>query len=268
MAVVSGSLSTRLAALNARLLDPVRCEVFPYRPLRFEEVPTPTLRTLFGEQATEFSRHRRRIAETLAPARNGDLVRVLSSDLRRGLLTWCRSDYLALLAGREIVTAHPACRVDSGISVRVLLAVSDGWFATRRSRKVLAPGVWQHAAAETVEPSDLVDVSAETGFDVRMLAARALHEELAVELPLESLQPWVVQRLLVPTVHHVFYVVADARHLSFDQVVRLRRRARDAWESDGAAALSSVSEWSGRPVSAGLIVPTVAGRTLLRSLQS
>ena len=48
----------------------------------------------------------------------------------------------------------------------------------------------------------------------------------------------------------------------------VRRLESGEWESDGAAALSSVSEWSGRPVSAGLIVPTVAGRTLLRSLQS
>jgi hypothetical protein len=263
VAVVSGSLSARLAGLNARLLDPVRCDVFGYRPLRFDEVSPPTLRELFGERAGEFSRGRRRIAESLDPSRNGELVRVLSSDLRSGTFTWCRSDYLSLLAGRDLLAAYPSTRVDAGVSMHVLLAVRDGWFVTRRSRKVLAPGLWQHAAAETVEPADLL---AGGVFDPRVVASRALREELGVERPVDALHPWIVQRILSPTVRHVFYVVADARELSFDDVTRLRRRAKDAWESDGAAVLSGISEWSGRDVSSGLLVPTVSPRSLLRSL--
>jgi hypothetical protein len=263
VAVVSGSLSARLAGLNARLLDPVRCDVFGYRQLRFEETSTPTLRELFGEHAGEFSRCRRRVAESRDPSRNGELVRVLSSDLRRGTFTWCRSDYLSLLAGRDLVNEYPSVRVDAGVSMHILLAVSDGWFVTRRSRKVLSPGLWQHAAAETVEPADLL---LDNIFDPRLVAVRALREELGVDRELDGLHPWIVQRILSPTVRHVFYVVADARELSFDDVTRLRRRAKDAWESDGAAVLSGVSEWSGREVSSGLVVPTVSPRSLLRSL--
>lgn len=263
VAVVSGSLSARLAGLSAQLLDPVRCEVFGYRPLRFEESPTPPLRELFGDHAGEFSRNRRRIAASLDPSRNGELVRVLSSDLRSGTFTWCRSDYLSLLAGRDLVTAHPSTRVDAGVSTHVLLAVGDGWFVTRRSKKVLSPGLWQHAAAETVEPSDLLigDI-----LDPRLVAVRALREELGVEQELDTLHPWIVQRILAPVVRHVLYVVADARELSFDDVTRSRRRAKDAWESDGAAVLTKISEWSGRGVSSGLVVPTVSPRSLLRSL--
>ncbi len=229
-------------------MTPSRCEVFEYRDLLLQEESTTTRPS--GARGVQ------------APSGDGG-IRVLSSDLRTGVLRW----------------EHPASRTSpsgtdswGSLDVHIVVALADGWFVTRRSEQVLSPGLWQHAATVRVTPAMVSALATSTSSEEVSRAAHTLdldvltHQTLLEELGLGSvdlcIRPWLVQRFLSGSAHAV-YVLADARPLNFDKVMRLRRRSRSR-STDGAAVIGSVSEWRGRETWPGLLVPASSPRNLLR----
>lgn len=231
--------------------------VAPSGTLRCLEVPAPEVLVeddpLLRAWVAARDRHRDRLA-TAVGSFNGDLPLVCDLDPSEGSISWYRSDYASHLASLEMARSVGVSGrgMDFAPSVLVLVACSEGWVRSRRSAKVALPHHWQHAAAEMFDLSDVGDV-----LDPRQAALRALDEEFALGVPLDSLHPWLVQRQGDPGrgARFVFYVVADLRELTLGDVRSAQRRASDAWEIDEVCAASLPGDWEGLRTLPRLLLP-------------
>jgi len=222
--------------------------VAPVLRLRGVEISEPDRALLTTEELAQRwwearERHRARLALSEHEF-NGPMPLVRRFDPLSGELVWYLADYSAHVASRELLrlAGGPLPGMDLAPSVLVLVACTEGWVRSRRSAKTTLPFHWQHAAAETLTAEDL-----RGELDLRAVAARALHEEFALELPAARFTPWLVQCQGVPGAGagYVFYVVADLRELSLARIRSSQRRAGDAWEIDTVSAASLPRDWDG-----------------------
>lgn len=265
MALASGSLSSRLASLHARLLETSRCEVFEYKPLLFtecdpfrpEDLGDPLLEEFRGAGLT-----------SVKTARGDEALRVVSSDLRSGRVLWSPVNASFRDALVTVFSSRPELLSGFGVRVHAVTALKDGWLATRSSTKAAAPGLWGHACSIDVTPSMLDRDDPECFFDPCSLVAGSLSLEVGLTEEHCTFHPWLVQRSGSRGGAHHVYVLVDARSVGFDQLTRLRRRAPAAYVTDGVAVVASSAEWRGRRGSPWLVLPSSSPRNVLRSVGS
>lgn len=169
-------------------------------------------------------------------------VTALAVGASRAVLRTSPMPYCAATAPRAVVPGRPGRAVPFTLGWNVTVSVGDEdgtLIVARRHESLSAGGRWHVSANEGAEPHDLPDAGR---VDVTAVTARALHEELGVDVSWDELAP-------VTTAHSVFvvdgtaalgvaiHVTLGALGWTVDDVRASHRGAVDGWEASALAAV-------------------------------